>query len=324
MAVARSRKLEDALARIARVRADPLADNADEELRRGLAHSSPHVVAAAAGIIADCGMDGFDALLVSAFDLFMRNPEKSDKGCTAKAALADALYQTDRPAENVFLRGIHHVQLEPVFGGKADTAPRLRGICALGLVRMSYPDVLAELAELLADPEAEARRAAALAIEYREADSGLPLLQLKLLAGDPDADVVGRCLRALLRIGRESSLPFLGRLVRTAGAETREAVALALGESRLPGALPRLRELWERSEEAELRRTALLAIATLRHDEALEFLLSLIAEAPGPDARDAIGALAIYADDPELRRQVRETAERREDLDLREAVERAF
>lgn len=318
--MSRSRKLEEALARIARVLEDPCAEDAEEELRRGLGHRSPHVVAAAARIIADLEMSSFDEALVSAFERFMQTPEKSDKGCTAKAALADALYRTGRPAQDVFLRGIHHVQLEPVYGGRADTAARLRGICAFGLVRMNYADVLTELAELLADPEAEARRAAGLALEYRETEAGLPLVCLKLLTGDPDPEVIARCLRALFRIGGESSLPFVARLLERAGAETRELVALALGESRLVGALGVLRELWQREDTAELRRTALLAIATLRHDEALAYLLSLVAEGPGPVARDAIRALALYADDSDLHARVRQVAEGRDDVDLRSAL----
>ena len=103
-----------------------------------------------------------------------------------------------------------------------------------------------------------------------------------------------------------------------------QAAALALGESRVPDALALLRDLWERNDDAELRRTALLAIATLRHDQALEFLLALIAEGIGPSARDAIEALAIYKDDVALCERVRNTAERREDLDLSGALEKAF
>jgi hypothetical protein len=52
-----------------------------------------------------------------------------------------------------------------------------------------------------------------------------------------------------------------------------------------------LRDWWQRTSALEMRRTALLAIAMLRFAEAHDFLLSLVAAAPGHDARDAIAAL---------------------------------
>ena len=322
--MARDRKLEAALAALRTVRDDPRSEAATTELRNALGHRSSHVVASAAGLIAELDIRGLAKELEATFDRFMRNPTKTDKGCSAKAALADALYRTEESAHALFLTGIRHVQMEPVYGGKADTAARLRGVCALGLVRINYPDVLAELAELLADAEPAARRSAARAIGYHESELGLPLLRLKLLSGDDDAEVIAECLAALLKIGPESSLPFVGRLLERADRETCQAAALALGESRVPDALALLRDLWERSDAAELRRTALLAIATLRHDQALEFLLALIAEGTGPSARDAIEALAIYKDDVTLGERVRDTVERREDLDLSGALEKAF
>ncbi len=322
--MARDRKLEVALAALRSVRDDPRSNAATTELRNALEHRSSHVVASAAGLIAELDIRGLARELEAAFDRFMRDPAKTDKGCRAKAALSDALYRTEEAAHALYLRGIRHVQLEPVYGGKADTAARLRGVCALGLVRINYPDVLAELAELLADPEPAARRSAARAIGYHESERGLPLLRLKLLSGDEDPEVIAECLAALLKIGSDSSLAFVGRLLERADRETCQAAALALGESRVPDALALLRDLWERNDDAELRRTALLAIATLRHDQALEFLLALIAEGIGPSARDAIEALAIYKDDVALCERVRNTAERREDLDLSGALEKAF
>ena len=47
-----------------------------------------------------------------------------------------------------------------------DTAAELRGVCALGLVRMGYRDVLVELADLLMDPEAQARMMAARSLAH--------------------------------------------------------------------------------------------------------------------------------------------------------------
>ncbi len=83
------------------------------------------------------------------------------RAALAKTAIAKALYEMEVKAESVFLRGIHHIQMEGVWGGNTDTAAELRGICALGLVRCNYRDVLDELGELLADAQAPARMMAA-------------------------------------------------------------------------------------------------------------------------------------------------------------------
>ena len=103
-----------------------------------------------------------------------------------------------------------------------------------------------------------------------------------------------------------------------------ERATLALGASRLRDALPVLRGWWEGTPEVDLRRTALLAIAMLRHEEAIGFLLSLVAEAAGPDARDAIAALGTYRHDEVLRARVATAIEARTDVSLRTAFARAF
>jgi hypothetical protein len=85
--------------------------------------------------------------------------------------------------------------------------------------------------------------------------------------------------------------------------------ALALGESRLHPAFPPLRDWWQRSRNPELRRTALLAIAMLRHADAIEFLLSLIPAGKDADVQDAIAALGLYQHDRDLWQRVCQYAE---------------
>jgi HEAT repeat protein len=70
-------------------------------------------------------------------------------------------------------------------------------------------------------------------------------------------------------------------------------VALVLGESHLPEALPVLQDRWQRSTHPDLRKTALFAIATLRQDEAIQLLLNLLEDGPTRDAKAALNALAI-------------------------------
>ncbi|WP_225852694.1 hypothetical protein, partial [Haemophilus parainfluenzae] len=82
---------------------------------------------------------------------------------------------------------------------------KLRGTCALGLVRMNYPMVMVELADLLADPEPEARIAAARAVAYSEQEWGIALLRLRMKVGDTPT-VLGECLAALLQLAPADSL----------------------------------------------------------------------------------------------------------------------
>jgi HEAT repeat protein len=320
----RSRRLEDLLAELHELRAAPTTEAAIAKLKQALAGKTSHAVAKAAEIAGEAELTALVPELAAAFDRLMINPAKADPGCAAKAAIADALYHIGYDDESLFLRGIRHVQLEPVYGGKADTAGPLRGVCALGLVRMNYREVMSALADLLADPEPRVRLAAVRAIAYSENDQGAPLLRLKVLTGDDEPQVISESLQALLRLAPDASLAFVSRLLDGPTTETREAAALALGGSRLPEAFEVLREWWQRTVSVELRRTALLAIAMLRRDQPLEFLLSLVADGNGLDARDAIAALGLYRHDDALRERVVDMVKRRKDIDLREALAEAF
>jgi hypothetical protein len=71
-----------------------------------------------------------------------------------------------------------------------------------------------------------------------------------------------------------------------------------------------------------LRRAALRAIASLRRDEAIEFLLSLVADEPVPAAREALDALASLGRDEALEDRVRTVTGSRPEL--AEAFTRAF
>ncbi|WP_204139766.1 HEAT repeat domain-containing protein [Halomicronema sp. CCY15110] len=91
-------------------------------------------------------------------------------------------------------------------------------------------------------------------------------------------------------------------------------MALVLGESRLPEAFPVLRDWWQRTTHQELRQTGLLAIALLRREEAIQWLLQLLAAAPQREAAGALEALGLYQNDPTLWAQVRSRLASRPEL----------
>jgi HEAT repeat protein len=318
-----TKSLEERLAELYALRDAPPSDEALAKLRHALSLKTNHLVAAAAKIIADLANSGeleITALendLVQAFERFMVNAEKTDKGCAAKMAIAEALYRLDVDQTALFLRGIRHVQLEPTYGGKEDTAAPLRGVCAMGLVHRRYPHVMLELAHLLADAESDARIAAARAIAYaQQEEAGAPLLHLKILSGDENPQVRYECFYALLQLAPTSSLTFVADFLYDDDPTTCEAAALALGESRLKAALDPLKAAWEKTFDPDLRHTLLLAIAMLRHEAAIDFLLSLIAEASPANAQDAVKALDMYRRDRAIWQRVQKLIDKREDLDI--------
>jgi hypothetical protein len=311
--VPRRDPLKEALARLSQVRQDPSSATSLDELRRVLSRESSHAVAKAARISGEAGLEALGPDLVAAFHRLLKGPARADPGCRATTRVVEALLRLDHKDEEVFLRGIRHVQMEPVRGGQVDTAAGLRGACALGLARTSSPVVLVELAELLADPEPLARVSAARAIGNHGRGEGVPLLRHKVRAGDEEPRVLTECLLSLLHLDPPGSLPFAARLLeagpgrgRWAGGPS-ECAAVALGESRLEGAFPLLREWLPEAVARGLGSTALRALATLRRDEAFDHLLSLVREAEPPVAREAVAALAGQAD-ASLRARLREAA----------------
>ena len=319
--MARKRALEETLKELHRVRADPGSEASQAELRRIVSRESSLAVAKAAAIVGDFTLGALVGDLKAAFDRFFAEPARSDPGCAAKRAIVEALRRLDHDDPELYRRGSRHVQMEPVWGGQIDTAVDLRGSSAMALAEHGGSDVLTDLADLLADPEPPVRISAAHAVSVHGRGGGIPLLHLKALAGDPEPRVITECLLALLRLDPGGSLPFVASFLEKPAGPA-EAAAAALGESRLREAFPVLREWLDRCAVRGLRRVALRAIASLRRDEAIELLLSLVADQPAPAARDALEAVASLGRDDSLRERVRAAAESRPELT--EAFTRAF
>jgi hypothetical protein len=303
--MAKSKKLDELLASLAEVREEPTSEAGLAVLRQILNSKFSIAVAQAAKIIGDAEVRSLIPELAAAFSKFMINGAETDPSCKAKQRIAEALYRLNYAEESLYLQGIHCVQKEAVWGGTTDTAAALRGTCALGLVRMNYADVMSELADLLADADAEARIGAVRAIAYTGNPQAVPLLRFKARVGDADPQVMSDCFSGLLNLAPQPSLSLVASFL-DAAPETAEMAALALGESRQPEAFEVLQQWWQRTRVAELRLTGLLAIAMLRQDGALEFLLDLVAKGDKSDREGAIGALKMYQSDAILWQRVQQ------------------
>jgi HEAT repeat protein len=178
-----AKKLEELIDSLNAVRSHPASEAGTAVLRQILESNAAIAIAQAAKVIGEAEVRSLIPDLSAAFFKFMVDGAEIDPSCKAKQRIAEALYRMDYADEGLFLQGIRYVQKESVWGGSADTAAALRGTCALGLVRMNYADVMSELADLLADEDAEARIGAVRAIAYTGNPQAVPLLRFKARKG---------------------------------------------------------------------------------------------------------------------------------------------
>ena len=302
------------------MRDEPESEASRAELRRVLKGEGAHAVARAAGLVAELELEALAPELVAAFPRFFDELPKSDPGCSAKTAIVEALRRLGEDEVEIYRRAARHVQLEPVFGGRVDTAVDLRGAAALALADTRGRDVLGLLAQLLADPEPPVRISAARAVAGHGSPAGVPLLRLKALVPDPEPRVASECLLALLRLDARGEREFVEAFLEKRD-ELAEAAALALGESRLPEAFVTLRGWLPEAARRGLSRAALLAAASLRRDEAVEWLLTIVRDEPAALAREALQALGSLGSEA-LGERAREAAAARPEL--RSALAKAF
>jgi HEAT repeat protein len=295
----RTQRLEDQLSAVSALRAAPASPETRAALRKALASRYSPVVARAADFAGEFILSELEPDLVLAFGRCMVNPTKTDPGCGAKTAVVEALYRMEAYCADTYLAGIGHVQMEPVWGGREDTAAKLRGVSALGLVRINYPNVMLQLAQLLADPVADARISAARAIGYARLEAGVPLLRFKATVGDPHPQVICECFTALVQLDPEPSLTFVAGFLQHEDRAVQEAAAVALGESHQVQAFPFLEAAWEDAIDGEMRKALLVAIALLRQERALDFLIALAQEG-GARGAEALSALGMYQGDERI------------------------
>ncbi len=270
-------------------------------LRRFLTNRSNLVAAKAAKIAGEVRIEELVPDLAAAFHRLMTNPAKLDKGCAAVTAIVEALYSMDYESADVYLAGVRHVQMEASYGPPVDAAAQLRADCALGLARTRHPDALFEVVRLLADKEPKVRMGAARALGSVVGEAGELLLLLKTLTGDEEAEVLGECFAGMLSSGMERSLAVVASYVDHDDQAIAEAAILALGASRMPGAIDVLKNKWGRAV-GPVRKTLLLALATAPQDAAIEFLLSVVREGGKQGAKEVVDALRAYRNDERVQR----------------------
>ena len=314
-AVAGRKTLEDKLSRLSELGDGGDSEEARREISRSLADKSAHIVARAAAVVGELDITELAPELESSIEPFYDEPEKADKGCIAKTAIIKCLAKLEEGSPDIFLRGLHYVQLEPAYGGAVDTAVELRCESALGLVTTGYPDTVNELVTALTDKEAPVRLAAVRALAATGRPEVEALLRYKTLLGDEDLQVVSDALESLLVIAPRRSLPLAKRLLDSSDEAVAEAAALALGGSRCDEAFELLTSRLG-SLDSRLTQTMLLALSMLRREEPMTFLIDLAEKAPPRRAENVIKALAIHRYDPKIRKRLEKALSKRKDKKL--------
>lgn len=317
--------IERALAELHALCASSLASSAARDaLRKALSNKTNLIAAKAAEIAGEHRVMDLADDVAAMFRRFMPNASKADKGCVGKTAAAKALYAMGADDAELFLAGVRHHQPEASWGKPVDTAVELRGICSIALVRMRHRDAIVETIPLLADEDPQARLAGVRAIAYDEGPAAVPLLRYKALLGDDEPEVVGECLVSLMRLSPESSLPFVDGFLSSPEAQLREIAAVALAQSRQPVALAMLRQRWQQCIDPEIKQTMLSAIALMRTEPALEFLIDRIVSDNRTSAIAAVVALAPSKRDPSVRQRVAGAVAERDEGEVTRAFERHF
>lgn len=277
------RAFEEQLAALELLRDQP------EEVRiaplgKALAHKNNFIVAKAADLVRELGLKSLTPDLLTAFDRFFENPVKTDPQCWAKNALSRALATFEHQDPEIFLRGMRHIQLEPVWGGQSDTAGSLRATCALALVQcrsLLEVDLLAHLVALFADKDKAVRVEAVRAVEQVGSPSASLLLRLRATLGSDEPEVLGACYAGVLRTEGTRAIPWAERFLE-AGDDAAGEAALAIAGTHSVAGFDALHKSFAEARgpanDSWFLSVLLSAIALTRQDAATEFLLDLIAK----------------------------------------------
>jgi hypothetical protein len=306
-----------------------LDEHPDEALlQRALSHAHYRVLARAAEAAADGLHYALEPALMTAFERLAALDHKRDPGCLAKGAIARALVALDCLSADFFRQGIRLRQLEPVWGGRIDTAADVRATCAMGLAVSGAADALLDLVDLLVDPEHRVRSGAVRAIACTEPRAAEAVLRAKALLGDVEAEVGGECFQALLVVAPDTAPAFVGRWLEgapDADAQLAELAALALGESKLDAAVALLRARWEAEPlRGQRQRVLLRAAALARTPLALEWLFGLAADADTATVQQVIEELAVHRRQQRIRDALRERLTARGEAILLSAFDALF
>jgi HEAT repeat protein len=312
------------LALLRQCEVDPPHPEAEARIRAGLTSANNRVVELAARLVGEQGRTSLTDDLRAAYDRFLAAGENTDRGCLAKTAIVDALRLLNYDDADFFLAGIRFHQYDPGFGGSTDSAARLRALCGFALIQQSHPQAMSELVDLLSDAEKTARAGAARALAHGGGRESEWLLRLKISLGDKAPEVMGECFAGLLRLDPRQGIVRVAPFLSDPSEELACEAAIALGETRLPAALPYLQTQLLRTKSRDYTRTLLMAVGLLGTPEAIDHLLSVVEAGDYDVAVAAIDALGNCRDRTAIKERLDHIVNKPANARLRNALASAF
>ncbi len=300
------RKFEEQIAALDALRSQPV-DVRIPALRKALGNRNNFCVGKAADLVREFRIEELTTDLLTALEHFFENAAKNDPQCWAKNGLSRALAALEYQEAEPYLRGMHHIQMEPVWGGQSDTAGTLRATCALGLVQcrsLSENDLLAHLIDLLADKDKSVRMEIVRAIEQIGSPAAAIVLRTRAVLGADEPEILGACYTAIVNLEGKRAIPWLSRFLKSADDFAAEA-ALAIAGTHSEEGLLCLMKCMEDARDAWWRSVLLSAIALTRQDGALDYLLGLIRN-DSSDAEAAMDAVLRAVPPPDVLARVEE------------------
>ena len=309
--------IKEALQNISELRSEDRSEKSLVLLSKIIKKHEGVVVAKAAELAAEWNATDLAQDLHEAFYRLSQEGLEHDSQCWGKVAIIKALYELAWQDSKVFIQGCKTMQLEPVFGGKQDSAVSVRIASIQALLQLPVSDtsvVMSILADLLADPSHKVRAEAARVCIYTQPELVRPLLRLKIRVGDVESRVLGVCFDSLLML--DSSLEAIALILEYAYSpnEVLRAEALAsLASSSLNEAITTVTQIYPKLKDIQLRRILLTSLGVSSRPEAFIFLCERLREGDAQEAKWALEALKSKGHDEESKSQITKELRQRND-----------
>ena len=277
-----------------------------------LADKTNLVIAEAAKLIGEFEVTELESELQAAWNRLIEHadPVKADKGCTAKTAIIETLGNLNHDDSEFYLTAIQYRQIEPGWPDAQDTAENVRAGCAFAIARsqqLRIVDKLTAFVDYLQGSRSD-RINAVKAITDTRHESAIPLLRLKLLSGDPEAEVMGTCMSGMLDLATQRSIPLVAEFLSNPTENVVYEAAAALGVCGKPAAVEALINALKRTGNKDQQRSLLISIGLSRDPSAINFLISqLEARRDIETVLEALKPSCVYE---ETQRRVREVMQK--------------
>lgn len=269
------------------------------------------LISKAVEIIVDRDLRQFSEQLIETLKQLFDASHESDPGCESKCKIVNLLIDWQKIDLETLFIGVRYQQLEPVWGRSIDTAGRLRGVSARGLILKNHSRAGFEIARLMADDSVEARLEAIEASTYLPTREWEMLVRHKIYAGKDEPEIILACFDVLSRYAPENSMDLFEEMLHRDGMLQedgifREGAALALGTSRQPQAFELLKTEIEKTRFQSDQRILVQGMALLRSEESFQYLVNQIKECDQSMLGTIQQALEIWDGFEEKEEQIRE------------------